>query len=107
MCQGHDTRNDVAVNTVIFATSTFVPLAVGFFGLGTGYLIYAPQELFGFPARTKAVDLASGIQGVWMPGFMQFLVGAAAGGGQQAQHTWGERGAGTGWRHLATVQKEA
>jgi hypothetical protein len=61
--------------TVIFAKSTFVPLAVGFFGLGTGYLIYAPQELFGFPARSRAVDLASGIWGVWMPGFMQFLVG--------------------------------
>jgi hypothetical protein len=75
MCQGRDTGNDVAVNTVIFAKSTFVPLAVGFFGLGTGYLIYGPQELFGFPARTKAVDLASGIWGVWMPGFMQFLVG--------------------------------
>jgi hypothetical protein len=29
---------------VSFPTSAFVPLAVGFFGLGTGYLIYGPQE---------------------------------------------------------------
>jgi hypothetical protein len=37
--------------TVAFPASTakFVPTAVGFFGLGTGYLIYGPQELFGFP----------------------------------------------------------
>jgi hypothetical protein len=61
--------------TIVFAKSTFVPLAVGFFGLGTGYLIYGPQELFGFPARSRAVDIASGIWGIWMPGFMQFLVG--------------------------------
>jgi hypothetical protein len=63
--------------TVAFPASTakFVPTAVGFFGLGTGYLIYGPQELFGFPKRDKAVDLATGIWGIWMPGFMQFLTG--------------------------------
>ena len=57
------------------STSAFAPTAVGFFGLGTGYLIYGPQELFGFPKRDKAVDLATGIWGVWMPGFMQFVTG--------------------------------
>ena len=36
---------------VTFATTTFVPVVLGFFGLGTGYLIYGPQELFGFPRR--------------------------------------------------------
>jgi hypothetical protein len=56
-------------------TTKFAPIAVGFFGLGTGYLIYGPQELFGYPARTRAVDLATGIWGIWMPGFMQFLTG--------------------------------
>ncbi|MGH2874712.1 MAG: hypothetical protein ACRDLV_00505 [Solirubrobacteraceae bacterium] len=63
--------------TVSFPASTadFAPLAVGFFGLGTGYIIYGPQELFGFPKRDKAVDLATGIWGIWMPGFMQFLAG--------------------------------
>lgn len=30
---------------VTFAPSMFPPLALGFFGLGTGYLIYGPQEL--------------------------------------------------------------
>lgn len=55
--------------------SPFPPLAVGFFGLGTGYLIYGTQELFNYPRRDERVDLATGIWGVWMPGFMQFLTG--------------------------------
>jgi hypothetical protein len=55
--------------------SAFPPLAVGFFGLGTVYLIYGPQELFGFPRRDQAVDATSGIWGIWMPGFMQFITG--------------------------------
>jgi hypothetical protein len=65
-----------AVTTVSFPQSAFPPLAVGFFGLGTGYLIYGAQELFGYPHRPDAkVDLATGIWGVWMPGFMQFITG--------------------------------
>jgi hypothetical protein len=56
-------------------TSPFPPLAVGFFGLGTGYLIYGTQELFGYPKRDERVDLATGVWGLWMPGFMQFLAG--------------------------------
>jgi hypothetical protein len=55
--------------------SPFPPLAVGFMGLGTGYLVYGTQELFGYPPRDERVDLAMGIWGVWMPGFMQFLAG--------------------------------
>ncbi|MGH2915549.1 MAG: hypothetical protein ACRDMX_11230 [Solirubrobacteraceae bacterium] len=60
-----------------FPTSTqaLAPLAVGFFGLGTGYIIYGPQELLGYPAKSKPVDLSTGIWGIWMPGFMQFLTG--------------------------------
>jgi hypothetical protein len=50
-------------------------LALGFFGLGTGYLIYGPQELFGYPKRDARVDFATGMWGIWMPGFMQFLTG--------------------------------
>ncbi|MGH7642867.1 MAG: hypothetical protein ACRENX_07640 [Candidatus Dormibacteria bacterium] len=60
---------------VSLPTSVFPPLALGFFGLGTGYLIYGPQELFGFPPRDQAVNLATGTWGIWMPGFMQFLAG--------------------------------
>lgn len=55
--------------------SPFPPLAVGFFGLGTGYLIYGTQELFGYPARNDSVDFATGMWGIWMPGFMQFITG--------------------------------
>ena len=64
------------MTTVLFARSTFVPIAVGFFGLGVGYLIYGPQELFGFPARNRAADIGSGVWGIWMPGFLQFFAGA-------------------------------
>ncbi|HEY5990584.1 MAG TPA: hypothetical protein VIV12_29960 [Streptosporangiaceae bacterium] len=63
------------VQEVSFPASVFVPLAVGFFGLGTGYLIYGPQELFKLPGRDRAVDLITGIWGIWMPGFLQFLTG--------------------------------
>ena len=56
--------------------SPFPPLAVGFMGLGTGYLVYGIQELFGYPKRDERVDLATGIWGIWMPGFMQFLAGS-------------------------------
>ncbi len=62
---------------VVFSlpTSPFTPLAVGFFGLGTGYLIYGPQELLGFPPHDEGVDYSTGVWGIWMPGFMQFLTG--------------------------------
>lgn len=58
-----------------FAASSFVPVVLGFFGLGVGYLIYGPQELLGFPQRDARVDRANGVWGIWMPGFCQFLVG--------------------------------
>ncbi|WP_207205350.1 hypothetical protein [Microbacterium protaetiae] len=58
-----------------FAVSMFPPLALGFFGLGTGYLIYGPQELFGWPPRDERVDRATGIWGIWLPGFCQFVTG--------------------------------
>ncbi len=58
-----------------FATSPYLPLAVGFFGLGTGYLIYFSQELFGWPPRDEKVNYATGVWGFWMPGFMQFVTG--------------------------------
>jgi hypothetical protein len=33
-------------------------------GLGTGYLVYGPQELFGYPARNDSVDFATGVWGI-------------------------------------------
>ncbi|MGH7640372.1 MAG: hypothetical protein ACREOL_05630 [Candidatus Dormibacteria bacterium] len=63
------------MHVVSLPTSAFPPLALGFFGLGTGYLIYGPQELFRFPKRDARVDLATGIWGIWLPGFCQFVTG--------------------------------
>ena len=59
----------------IFPPSSFVPVVLGFFGLGVGYLIYGPQELLGYPPRGTQVDRANGVWGLWMAGFCQFLVG--------------------------------
>jgi hypothetical protein len=65
----------VIQSVVSLPTSPFPPLAVGFMGLGTGYLIYGPQELFAYPKRDERVDFATGMWGIWMPGFMQFITG--------------------------------
>jgi hypothetical protein len=59
----------------VLPQSAFPPLAVGFFGLGTGYMIYGTQELFSYPKRDAGVDFGVGIWGIWMPGFMQFITG--------------------------------
>ena len=41
----------------------------------SGLVIYGTQELFGYPARDDRVDFATGMWGIWMPGFMQFIAG--------------------------------
>ena len=58
-----------------FAPSVFVPAALGFFGLGTGYLIWGPQELFGCPARDPSVDRSLGVWGIFLPGLCQLVTG--------------------------------
>lgn len=58
-----------------FANSPFVPVAVGFFGLGTGYFIWGAQALFDFPKASPEVNRTLGLWGIWMPGFMQFITG--------------------------------
>jgi len=60
---------------VEFATSSFVPVALGFFGLGTDYLIWGPQELLGFPPRDPAVDRSLGVWGIFLPGLVQLVTG--------------------------------
>lgn len=58
------------------APSAYVPLGLAFFGLGTGYLIFGPQELFGFPGKSDAGEITNGWWGFWMPGILQFLCGS-------------------------------
>lgn len=60
--------------------SAFIPLAVGFFGLGSGYFIWGGQTIFGFPKAGEGleatrVNQTMGIWGIWLPGFMQFITG--------------------------------
>jgi hypothetical protein len=58
-----------------FASSPFVPIAIGFFGLATGYLVWGGQELFDLPEASPEVNKTLGLWGFWMPGFMQLLAG--------------------------------
>jgi hypothetical protein len=81
----------LAATEVEFTTSEFVPLALGFFGLGTGYLIYGPEELFKLPSRNRAVDLTTGLWGIWMPGFLQFVTGVYLFAGLTLFHTFREK----------------
>jgi hypothetical protein len=59
----------------VFTPSVFIPLAIGFFGLGTGYFIWGGQALFGYPESKPEVDRTMGMWALWMPGFMQFITG--------------------------------
>jgi hypothetical protein len=63
------------MTTFALQPSDYVPLAIGFFGLATGYFIWGGQELFGWPAETPEVGKSMGMWGFWMPGFMQLLCG--------------------------------
>jgi hypothetical protein len=76
---------------VQLAVSDFVPLAVGFFGLATGYLIYGPEELFGVPPRDRGVDVTTGLWGVFMPGLMQLITGTYLFVGLAWFHTFREK----------------
>jgi hypothetical protein len=59
-----------------FAHSAFVPVVLGFFGLGTGYLIYGPAELFHYPRRgDPGIDRSMGIWGIFLPGLCQVVTG--------------------------------
>jgi hypothetical protein len=58
-----------------FAGSDFAPVALGFFGLGTGYLIWGPQELFGYPPRSPESDRSAGVWGIFLPGLCQLVTG--------------------------------
>jgi len=58
------------VQVFTFASSPFVPVAIGFLGLGTGYFIWRDQALFGFPQGSPGVNRTVGVWGFWMPGFM-------------------------------------
>jgi hypothetical protein len=59
----------------IFAHSSFFPIAIGFFGLATGYFVWGGQALFRFPKETPEVNRTVALWGVWMSGFMQFITG--------------------------------
>jgi hypothetical protein len=59
----------------MFVQSPFLPIAVGFFGLGTGYFVWGGQALFGLPKETPESSRSMALWGIWMSGFMQFITG--------------------------------
>jgi hypothetical protein len=74
---------NLLATTFTFETATFVPLAIGFFGLGVGYLTWGGSAFLGWPRVNPAVPDESelainrslGLWAIWMSGFMQFLTG--------------------------------
>src|ERR1700752_2282806 len=75
MCLPKGVEQSMETQAFSFAASRFVPVAIGFFGLGTGYFIWGGQALFGFPKSSAEVNKTMGMWGFWMPGFMQFITG--------------------------------
>ena len=67
--------------TFTLAASRFVPVAIGFFGLGTGYFVWGGQALFGFPKGSPEVNRTMGTWRSWMPGFTQLITGVYLLGG--------------------------
>lgn len=57
------------------SVASLAPVALGFMGLGTGYLIYGPYEILGKPESSPELNRSLGQWGIWMPGFLQFLTG--------------------------------
>lgn len=60
---------------VVFSPSVYLPVAIGFFGLGVGYFIWGGQALFGYPKSSPEVNKTMGMWALWMPGAMQFVTG--------------------------------
>lgn len=60
---------------LMFAPSIYLPITIGFFGLGTGYFIWGGQALLGYPKSSPEVNRTMGMWAFWMPGFMQFVTG--------------------------------
>src|ERR1700722_4199608 len=60
--------------SAILAQSKFWPVAIGFFGLCTGYLVTGGQALF-VPSSTQEMNKTVSLWCLWMSGFMQFLTG--------------------------------
>lgn len=65
-----------------FTQSNFVPVALGFFGLGLGYLVVGGSQIIPAPAIRNASDADRAAMErsfaawmVWMPGFLQFMTG--------------------------------
>jgi hypothetical protein len=63
------------MTSTLFSQSPFFPIAIGFFGLGTGYFVWGGQALFDFPKDSPETNRTIALWGVWMSGFMQFITG--------------------------------
>jgi hypothetical protein len=61
--------------STVFGQSPFFPIAIGFFGLATGYFVWGGQALFNFPKDSPESNHTIALWGAWMSGFMQFITG--------------------------------
>jgi hypothetical protein len=61
--------------STVFGQSPYFPIAIGFFGLATGYFVWGGQALFNFPKDSPETNHTIALWGAWMSGFMQFITG--------------------------------
>ena len=69
-------KSKMADQVFTFASSPFVPVAIGFFWFGHWLLHLVWSGFVWFSEeQSPEVNLTLGLWGFWMPGFMQFLTG--------------------------------
>jgi hypothetical protein len=56
-------RIDPRELSAVLAQSPFVPVVIGFFGLGVGYFVWGGQALFNYPRPTTDVNRTMGMSG--------------------------------------------
>jgi len=65
----------IHAHVVKLIASHYVPAVIGFFGLGTGLLIWGGVDLFGIPPAGEDTSKALVLWAVFIPGLVQFIVG--------------------------------
>lgn len=63
------------IAAISLPASKFWPVAIGFFGLATGYLVAGGQALVTRQGRNDGAEKTAALWCLWMSGFMQFLTG--------------------------------
>lgn len=63
------------IEALTLGVSRYWPVAIGFFGLATGYIVMGGEALFNYPKTSPDAEKSVAVWALWMAGFMQFLTG--------------------------------